>query len=146
MISVKGFFLGGFLVNQKAQSSLEYLLLLAAFFAVFAAFVPVAANISNGFLGASDDFLAKRIAQDLNEQISLFNSLGEGSKKSFEYSPASKIIIFSQGNDLVVGSERKQFSASFLLPQVIPKQEFKSKIILNLVKDAKGVQLFVSGS
>jgi len=145
MILAKGF-LGGFLVNQKAQFSLEYLLLLAAFFAIFAVFVPVAANISNGFLGASDDFLAKRIAQDLNEQISLFASLGEGSKKYFEYSPASKIIIYSQGNELIISSERKQFSAIFSSPQVIPKQGFKSKIILNLIKDVKGVQIFVSGS
>ncbi len=131
---------------ERAQSSLEYLLLLAAFFAVLATFVPVIANISTGFLGASDDFLAKRIAQDLNEQISLFNSLGEGTKKSFEYSPVSKIIIYSQGNDLVIGSERKQFVTNFPLPQIIPKQEFKSKILLNLFKDVKGVQIFVSGS
>ncbi|VVB76523.1 Uncharacterised protein [uncultured archaeon] len=133
-------------MGRRAQSSLEYLLLLAAFFAVFAAFIPIVANISSGFLGASDDFLAKRIAQDLNEQISLFASLGEGTKKSLEYSPASKIIIQSRGNELVVGSDRKQFSAVFSLSQVIPKQEFKSKIILNLIKDAKGVQIFVSGS
>jgi len=133
-------------MNQKAQVSLEYLLLLAAFFAIFAIFVPVAAEVSTGFLGASDDFLAKRIAHDLNEQVSLFSLLGEGTKKTIEYSPALKIIIYSQGNEVVVDSGRKQFRATFPITQIIPKQEFVRKLSLTLFKDSKGVQIFVSGS
>ncbi|MFA5125544.1 MAG: hypothetical protein WC462_00895 [archaeon] len=130
-------------MGQKAQSSLEYLLLLAAFFAVLGLVLPVISNTTQSFLSAEDDLLAKHIYEEVQEQVNLMSFLGNGSVKQLEFVPAKFITLYSSGNDLFIESENKKFSVVFPSPPLIPKQEFSGKFLIRILKNKNDVQVFV---
>jgi uncharacterized protein (UPF0333 family) len=131
--------------KSSGQVSLEYLILLAAFFGVLGLALPVMSESTQGFLGASDSLLAKRIADEAQEQINLMKFLGNGSARVLEFFPAKKITLYSQGNELIVQANEKQFSVDCFSPQLIPTQEFSSKFFIKIEKKENNVQVFVEG-
>jgi len=133
----------GGLMDPKAQSSLEYLLLLAAFFAVLGLVLPVISGTTQSFLSAEDDLLAKHIYEELQEQVNLMSFLGNGSLKQLEFVPAKFIRLYSLGNDLFIESENKKYSVAFPVPPLIPKQEFSGKFLIKILKNQNSVQVFV---
>jgi len=133
----------GGLMNSKAQSSLEYLLLLASFFAVLGLVLPVISATTQSFLGAEDDLLAKHISQEVQEQVNLMAFLGNGSVKQLEFIPAKFIRLYSSGNELFIESENKKFNVTFSTPQLILKQEFSGKFLIKILKNQNTVQVFV---
>lgn len=128
-----------FSLNQCGQSSLEYLLILTAFFSILGVTLPVAFNTMESFLGASDDLLAKSIANELTENISLMSFLGEGSEKTFEYFPVKSISFSSSGTKLNITTNSKSFEVETNLVQVIPKTSFEKKFLITLSKTNKGI-------
>ena len=132
-------------MRSRAQSSIEYLLLLAAFFGVLGVMLPVMSQTTQGFLFAGDELLAKRISSDLTEQVSLMKFLGEGSTKQFEYFPSKSIIVSSRGNALLFSAGEKEFSVDLGGIQVFPKQEFSGKFFLTIQKKSSGVQVTIFG-
>ena len=123
-----------FFLNTCAQSSLEYLLLLAAFFACLGLALPIMFQTTQDFLSTEDDLLAKRISNTLTEQVNLMQFLGDSSQKSFEFIPLKSISIYSKSSELIIETKNKSFSVDFHSPQLILKQEFANKFIINLKK------------
>ena len=121
-------------MNSRAQVSLEYLIILAAFFAVLAVTLPAAASATNQFFGASDAMLAKSISQQVQEQENLFHFLGDGSAVTLEFVPAKLVSIYSEGNELVIIGGEKEFRSTLKSPQLIPRQDFSSKFFVALKK------------
>jgi uncharacterized protein (UPF0333 family) len=123
-----------FLSNQRGQSSLEYLLIVTAFFSILGIILPVASSTVDSFLSTSDDLLAKSIANELNENISLMSFLGDGSVKNFEYAPVQSISFSSTGTKLNVSTSSKNFEVETNSIQVIPKTSFEKKFLITLSK------------
>lgn len=127
--------------NQKGQSSLEYLLIVTAFFLILGIVLPVASSTVDSFLSASDDLLAKSIANELNENISLMSFLGEGSVKEFNYSPIESISFSSIGTKVIISTKVKSFEVETKFVQIIPKTTFEKNFSLILSKTNKGVSI-----
>jgi hypothetical protein len=119
---------------RKGQVSIEYLLLISAFFAAFALLLPQVSIAVDQFFVTNDALLAKQIAQTIEEEVSLFEFLGNGSKKSFSFSPAKQITFITQNNILTVSTEQKEFTISFpnkLLGQI---RIFEKKFSIEIQK------------
>lgn len=126
-------------LNSKGQVSLEYLLIVTAFFSILLIVLPVAVNTMNSFLFVSDDLIAKSIVSELSENISLMNFLGEGSSRVFEYSPVKGLTLYSLGSKLIIQSESNEFEVETFSPQLIQKTFFDSKFSIILKKSSGGV-------
>jgi hypothetical protein len=133
-------------VLLRAQVSLEYLLLFAAFFAALAVLLPVMNQTSKAFLSASDSLLAKRIASEVFEEVSLMEFLSDGSKKVFEYYPINSISVYSKGNSVFFESSEKTYSVQTNSIQIIPKVDFNSKFFVTLKKDKNTISISASVS
>lgn len=118
----------------KAQSSLEYLIILASFFCVLGIILPIIFQTTNGFLLAGDDFLAKRIASNLSEEINLITFLGNGSMRTFEYVPINGITLYSSGNFIIIETKNRQHKINVFSAQVLLKQEYTSKFWVDVSK------------
>lgn len=116
------------------QVSVEYLLLLAAFFAALGIILPSVAASTNAFLSASDSALAKHIATDTHENVVLLSSMGNNSSLEEEYVPSQKITLYSKANTIVV-SAGKEFAIEFPDAQVFVSHEFKEKFVIRLTKE-----------
>ncbi len=128
---------------MRAQASLEYLLLFAAFFAALAVLLPIMNQTSKEFLLASDSLLAKRITGEVLEEISLMNFLSDGSKKTFEYYPIKLISVYSRGSVVYFSSEEKQYFVETNSIQLIQKTDFNSKFFVILKKDSNRILINV---
>jgi hypothetical protein len=130
-------------MRSCAQSSIEYLLLLAAFFGVLGVMLPVMSSTTQSFIEASDNLLAKKLSQDLAEQISLMSFLGNGSVKQIDCFSSKGIFISSQGNNVIFSVGEKEYLVNTGSVQVIPKQEFNGKFSLKIQKIKNSVQVLV---
>ena len=117
----------------RAQVSLEYLLILAAFFSALAIALPAINYSIDQFAQANDVLLAKDISEKLGEQLSLFDFLADGSRKTFEFVPTRKILISMQNKQLVIATEQKSFTLQTNSLQAFSK-EFNSKFEITLAK------------
>jgi len=122
---------------MKAQVSLEYLLILAGFFSALAIFLPAINYSVEQFSLANDTLLARDISEKINEQINLFEFLGDGSKKTFEFIPTNSISISLQSGELEISSKQKSFSLKIDSVQNF-SNEFSSKFVMGIEK-VKGV-------
>ncbi|MBT4870768.1 MAG: hypothetical protein HON47_04290 [Candidatus Diapherotrites archaeon] len=140
-MNVQGFFDKKFSKKVQAQVSLEYLLILAAFFSALAIALPAINYSVDQFVQANDTMLAKNISQKLEEQFSLFEFLADGSKKTFEFVPTKDISISMQNNQLTVFTKQKSF-----IIQTNSKQnfshEFDSKFEIILTKTKGKTEIY----
>ena len=132
-------------MNTKAQVSVEYMLLLAAFFGILAITLPVTMQTAQDFLSSSDNLLAKRISEELKEEINLQTFLGNGSSKIMEYSPAKTLTIYSQGSQVVIEGKGKTYLVETSFPQLIIRQELSTKFIVQVKKENGKIIVSVSG-
>ncbi len=129
------------IMSSRAQSSIEYLLLLTAFFGVLGVMLPVMSQTTQSFLSAGDELLAKRISNDLNEQVSLMKFLGDGSIKQFDYFASKSITVSSRGTSILFSSGEKEFPVEMGVVQVFPKQEFNGKFVITIQKLSNGLKV-----
>ncbi len=124
-------------LNKKygAQVSLEYLLILAAFFSVFSIILSSVLFAMDSFNSAQDTILAKQISEKISEQVKMFSYLGNGSKKEFEFLPINKITIYSEGTKIIISSEQKSFEIETQFQQKIPNTIFSEKFKIILEKN-----------
>ena len=122
---------------MKAQVSLEYLLILAGFFSALAISLPAINYSVEQFSLANDTLLARDIFEKINEQINLFEFLGDGSKKTFEFIPTKSISISLRSGELMISSKQKSFSLKIDSAQKF-SNEFSSKFVMSIEK-VKGV-------
>lgn len=122
-------------MNWKGQVSLEYILILAGFFAVFAAILPSVSNSVNAFGYAQDTILAEQISERIGEQAMLFKLLGDGSTKKLEFIPTKQIYLWSKEDRLIISAGEKQFESNIFFPQNLQKQEFSEKFVIEIKKE-----------
>lgn len=96
--------------NLRGQISLEYLLVLAAFFAALVIFLPAVNYATEKVFESSSAILAKNISNKLSEECSLFSFLGDGSKKYFHFVNTNKLSFSSNGKTISVSSGEKEFA------------------------------------
>ena len=127
--------------NQRGQSSLEYLLIVTAFFSILGIVLPVSFNTVDSFLSTSDELLIKSISEEMKENISLMSFLGEGSFKTTEYSPVKSISFSSSGSKLIISTQSKSIEVETNYFQIIPKTSFEKKFSITLLKTNNGVKI-----
>ncbi|MCX6801344.1 MAG: hypothetical protein NTZ73_04095 [Candidatus Diapherotrites archaeon] len=121
-------------MRQRGQSSLEFLLLLLGFFSAFAIILPAISYSMEAFFDAGDSALAKQIAETVQEKASFFEFLGDGSKEVFEFVPARKITISSEGKIVFFASPSQTFEAILGEGQNLQRQEFTKKFVVEIEK------------
>jgi len=122
------------------QVSLEYMLILAAFFSALAIALPAITYSTNEFKIASDSLLAKSIFEKAREQISLFDFLADGSEKIFEFTPTKMIFVESSADKLTISSEKKSFTIKKENNLGFSK-EFSSKFFMRIKKESSIVSI-----
>lgn len=128
------------------QVSLEYLLLLAAFFSVLGIIFPVITSSSQAFLESSDVLLAKKMAAEISEKASLLAFLADGSQFSLEYSPAKEVVVYSQGSQIVAEASGKSFFAQTNSQQFLVRESFTRNFKIILRKAQNNVQVIAESS
>ncbi len=103
---------------QKAQSSLEYLLVAAGATAFFLLFLPAAASSVKSAFFALDALSAKSFASEMEHAAANAALLSDGTSFRITAKPFGEWVIKTDNNSLSVkvlfdGKERKEFSASF---------------------------------
>ncbi|MDD5148357.1 MAG: hypothetical protein PHH08_02735 [Candidatus ainarchaeum sp.] len=94
--------------SARAQVSLEFLLVLLGFSAVFAALLPFYSGAYSAGLFALDAFNAKQFAGSVESSVSELKALGNGSGRILVAEPHSKWKIFSEKDSLFVVLEDKK--------------------------------------
>lgn len=130
---------------MKGQVSLEYLLILAAFFSALAIALPAISYATNQFQIASDTILAKNIADQLTEQVTLFEFLADGSSKTIEFVPAKEISFLLQNSELIISSSEKDFILKINSAQNL-EESFNSKFFITIKKQNNKIELSFSQS
>jgi len=129
---------------SKGQVSIEYLLLFAAFFAVLGISLPVISYSVDAFFVSSDVILAKKVSSDLNESISLFSFLSNGSSKSLSY-VSSKGIGFSQkGGVLAVSVGEKSFGVELNGAKIVGSGNYLGTFEIRISKNSNITELTIS--
>lgn len=102
---------------MKAQVSLEYLLVLLAFFGAFALLLPFYSAAFSAGIFALDSMNAKRFSESIQDSVSKLIVLGNGSSIQISADPSLEWKIFSEKNELFIALEsngvQKSFSVSF---------------------------------
>ncbi len=124
-----------FFKKEKAQVSLEYLILAGACFSVFALMIPIVFGIVDSFLDSSDSIVAKNAAGELAEKNDLLSYLGDGSEFLMTFVPAKEITIYSKEGKVFFAS-KKSFFESVSTRQEVLKKKFNSKFSVSIRKEA----------
>jgi len=122
-------------ITQKGQVSLEYLLILSAFFSVFALILPIISFSVDQLFVAIDTVTAKQIIQTLKENDELFMFLSNNSYKKLEFIPSKEINILINQNKVFISCGEKKFELALNDSQVYLKKTFTEKFYLELKKE-----------
>jgi uncharacterized protein (UPF0333 family) len=129
-------------VGKKAQVSLEYLILVAAFFSALLIILPTINNISNDFFVVNDSLLIKQVSDKISEQDNLFSFLADGSRKEFVFIPSKKILLKTFENELIISTEKKSITTKLNSKQNNLEKEFNSKFKIILEKENNKTKVF----
>ena len=121
-------------VGKKAQVSLEYLLIVSAFFSALLIIIPSVSIVTNDFLLANDAILIKQISEKVVEQEQLFLFLSNGSRKEFVFVPAREINLKTINNSLILSNPKKSLTISLSSKQNLLEQKFESKFKIIIEK------------
>ncbi|MEK6959410.1 MAG: hypothetical protein AABW59_05195 [archaeon] len=116
--------------RARAQSSLEFLLVLAALLSALALILSSFSFAMGAFKSAGDASLASSIARQVQAESEAFRFLADGSKKSFEFSPLEKITIASSGTKVSFVGGESSFEADTFSQQSVQGIFEKSFVIL----------------
>lgn len=119
---------------SKGQSSIEYLLILTAFFASLGVIIPVIDNTMDQFFTVNDTLIAKNVSEKINEYCSIFYFGGNGSIKEFTITPSNEIIIKSDSKNFFISSSQKSFKINCKINSVFEKI-IQTKTKFTLIKE-----------
>jgi hypothetical protein len=104
---VKGLLMVFFPFKEKsAQLSLEYIILLLAFFSVFALVFPLLQDSYSLAVFGFDSMQASAFSKEFAERVSMLSILADGSYFSIEAWPLSEWIVKADGNVFSVSLNR----------------------------------------
>ena len=89
-------------LETKAQSSIEFLLVLLGFFSALAIIVPAVSFTANASLFASDAVNAKSFVQEIETTVQDFALFSDGSVREISFSPINAWQISSNNKELKV--------------------------------------------
>jgi hypothetical protein len=127
-------------MESKGQLSLEYLLLLAAFFSVLLLFVPLISEIYHVGIFGLDARNAKTAAFSIQQTLNDFSLLADGSSKSFKLKPLLEWRISFKGQRMVFSvysaklNKEKTFSMSFSSKTVNSTKTISKETEMLLIK------------
>lgn len=120
---------------KNGQVSVEYLLILAAFFSVLALMLPLVSNSVDQLFFANDIILSKKIINTIENEDEKFLFLADGSNKSYEFIPSKSIFIKIKNNNLKISSGEKEFELELNNSQSDFEKEFNEKLFINIKKE-----------
>ncbi len=132
--------------RKKGQVSIEYLLLFAAFFGVLGISLPVMGYSVDAFLISSDILLAKKISSDLNESISLFSFLADGSSKSLYYFAAKEINFSENTGTLFISVGEKSFDIGLGGAKILGMGSYSGAFEVKLAKIRGLIEIEINNS
>ncbi len=112
--------------RQKAQLSLEFLLVISAFFAVLALFVPLLNHLQELGVYSLDVRNAESFAFSMQAKIDAMLLLGDGSSMPISAKPLRRWVLSSREKSLLVTVEN-----TYLDSHKTFEVEFPNKIFLN---------------
>lgn len=129
--------------KNKGQSSIEYLLILTAFFASLGIILPIIESSTNSFLLISDTILAKNISEELNEQCNLFNYSGNGSSKEFIKLPSKMIKIKSDTKMITIlpSNDNGKEYVVYCKNNSVFEKNFESKFSITISKENDSIMI-----
>jgi hypothetical protein len=130
--------------KNRGQSSIEYLLILTAFFASLGLILPIISSSVDSFLLMNDTILSKEIFEELNEICSLYNFSGNGSSKELIYSPSEIIKIKNDGQRLIISSSEVSAEKEFVINcknNSFFEKSFESKFSINISKENNAIAI-----
>ncbi len=128
--------------SRKAQVSLEYLILITAFFSSLAILIPSINFVATNFFSANDFMMLKQISETLNEQEQLFEFLADGSRKKFEFAPAREITINLNKNQLELSTGSKKITNNLSYSQENFEKTFETKFFMIIEKQNNMTKIF----
>ncbi len=120
---------------KKAQVSLEYLLILIAFFAALALMIPIISFSIDQLFISIDSINSKKIIEIIKENDNLFEFLSDGSLKKFEFIPSNKINVNIKNNKIMIFTSSKSFDLIVKNNQKEIVKEFTNKFYLEIKKE-----------
>lgn len=120
---------------RKGQVSLEYLLILCAFFSAIALIIPIISFSTDQLNQAIDASTSKEIIQTLKENDELFLFLSNNSQKIFEFTPVKEINILINQKEVNIYSKEKVFKLNLNNPQDKFEKVFTNKFYLKILKE-----------
>lgn len=120
--------------KKKGQVSLEYLILIAAFFSALLIIIPTINLIVNDFLIMNDSLLLKQISEKISEQDKLFVFLGDGSRKEFEFFSTKEILLKTSGKNFILSNSKTNLSVLLYSNQITNEKNFDSKFKIIIEK------------
>lgn len=120
---------------NKAQVSVEYLLVLAAFFSVLGLILPQVSISTEQLFLANDVILSKKIINIIESEDEKFLFLADGSNKKYEFIPSKEIDIKINNNNIIIGTNQKEFDLELIYSQDNFERKFSEKIYLEIKKE-----------
>lgn len=123
-------------LGKRAQVSLEYLILVTAFFSSLMIIIPSAMFVANEFLNLNDSLLLKQVSETIVEQDSLFSFLANGSRKEFFFTPTKEVVVKVVDKKLFLFNNQKNIEVGLVFSQPFFEKKFDSEFLLILEKQS----------
>lgn len=121
--------------NNSGQVSLEYLLILVAFFATLSLILPIIFFSIDEVFFVIDAVNIRKIANIIEKNDELFLFLANDSFKKIEFDVIKKINIITQGRKLIISSREKEFIVMLNDEQSNFNKKFETKFYVEIKKE-----------
>lgn len=135
--------------KRKAQTSLEFLIVLVAFFSVLMLFVPMIAKIHHSGILALEKKKATAFSQELLQTLDEFSLLANGSKKQLKVNASLKWEIEFTSGELLLEIFSKELNKSISLNETLPVQtsslqfSCEGECLLEIEKQNNEIQIII---
>lgn len=134
------------ILARKAQLSLEYLLLLSAFFSVLLLLMPLIQQSYALALFGLDARQAVSFSKEFSETVAQLSVLADGSSLSIDAAPLGEWVVFARGKKLVVSIyseslEKTKTIDATLVSNVFFEKTFSEKTTIVLKKENSGLAI-----
>lgn len=120
---------------KNGQVSVEYLLILAAFFSVLTLMLPLISSSVTQLYFTNDVILSKKIINIVESEDERFLFFSDGSNKIYEFVPSKLINIKINNKNLTISSNEKKFDLELNNIQQDFEKDFDKKFYLNIKKE-----------
>jgi len=109
--------------KNRAQASIEYLIVLSAFLALLALFTPIAAKIYYSSLFFLDARNAQSFSHEIKSALKQMELLEDGSSKNLSASPLNEWMLSVNGEGIQIKIESAELGKTKILEQKFESQQ-----------------------